>query len=128
MAITKIIFDHNGENLSIELSYKGLIAASYTYTLWEADSNDIVEQKKGNNLNSMDDKYTLPSPVSSNSGRLVDIHSTIHGLYDNADEGEFMIIITIKQGDQAISQIEFPENKTIIGTHTIAHQHYILLL
>ena len=128
MAITKIPFNHEGGVLKVKIEFHGLIAASYTYQLWDKNSNHIVFEKKGNNQNPEDDIYELPSPARNNEGRLIDIHSTLVGLYDNDNEGKYKIEITVIQDDQIINKNIQPLSPKIIGNNVVAHQYFGLLV
>jgi len=44
---------------------------SYGILLWEADSNEVVMEKRGNFLNDADDAHDLPTPNQQNHRRLV---------------------------------------------------------
>jgi hypothetical protein len=127
MAVSHIHFDPKGAPLRVHIDYKGLVAASYTYTLWEADSNDIVVQKHGNNQNPQDDTYTLPLPVHKNAQRLLDIHSSLLGLYDHPNEGDYQVIISVFQGEVLIARHLQPQLPKPIGQQSAAHQFYALL-
>lgn len=128
MAVTKIPFDHHGGVISILIEYQGLVAASYTYTLWEANSNDIVAQRKGNNQNPEDDRYNLPSPATVNTKRLIDVHSTVKGLYEHENEGNYKVIITIFQDGIEIGRNVQPSSPKPIGDNVVVHQYYALLV
>ena len=128
MSILKIPFDHQGAALKVKIEYQGLVAASYTYTLWETDSNDTVDFQKGNNQNPQDDEYKLPMPVSSNAGRLIDIYSAVKGLYDSDNEGNYKVVIKIFQGDKIIEKEVQPQPPQVIGNHVVPHQFYAMLI
>ena len=69
----QVKIDPNGGAIQLDIKYLGAFTASYVYTLWEANSNAQVSVLSGNNMNSQDDIYPLPSPVGANVGRLIDI-------------------------------------------------------
>ena len=75
-----IPFNKQGGRIKVCFKFTGLIAASYTFTLWESGSNDIVMEKKGNNINPVDDCYDLPLPTDKNDGRIIDLLTSFKGL------------------------------------------------
>lgn len=83
----QINFNSNGPALSINIQYVSTagqnINAVYTYRLWDAVSNAILDEQSGNNLNAQDDIYWLPTPSSSNNGRIIEVFSTLK----NTDAG-----------------------------------------
>ncbi|WP_296620936.1 hypothetical protein [Marivirga sp.] len=70
-----IEFNPNGEALKVSFKFSGFLLASYTYTLWEAESNHKVVYEKGNNQNPQDDTYQLPMPLKANDGRLIQLRT-----------------------------------------------------
>ena len=113
----QVKFDPNGSALNVEINYKGILTASYDYTLWEANSNAIVAEHFGNNQNDQDDSYDLPNPVKNNENRLIDVFSTLR----NSDDSPQQEVINIKvyQGNKKIGNISETEivdaNKTVIN-------------
>ncbi|MFL5763829.1 MAG: hypothetical protein ACJ77K_07800 [Bacteroidia bacterium] len=66
--------------LKIRFTYYGQpapVLAVYEYELNSPDSNAPLESHRGDNQNSEDDLYTLPSPSEQNKGRYAFIRSTI---------------------------------------------------
>ena len=105
-AMTKVKFDPtNPSALRIAINYEGVIQASYIYTLWEADSNVIVERHEGNNLNPDDDKYKLPQPNIQNNGRVIEVRSSFVGL-DKDNYSDYKIEIGFFQGAEKIGSGE----------------------
>ena len=49
---------------------------SYSIFLWEANTNQVVEKYEGNFINTDDDKFKLPQPISDNNNRIVDVGVT----------------------------------------------------
>jgi hypothetical protein len=99
--MTTVKFDSTGEPLKISFIFNGLIAASYTYTLWEANSNNKIERHFGNNQNPDDDIYVLPSPVNINIDRLIEFNVSFKGL-DTVDIKDYTIKAEIYQGDNLV--------------------------
>ena len=93
-----IKFNPNGDRLSVSFTFGGLIVASYSFTLWEAGSNDHLMYEKGNNQNTDDDMYNLPLPVGSNNGRIIQLRTEFVGL-DPANSSDFEITANVKQGN-----------------------------
>ena len=69
----------------------------------------------GNNMNSQDDIYPLPSPVSANVGRLIDIFSTMKNSSDTDMTG--IVQVKVTQGGQVLDTIaereDMPSGKTV---------------
>ena len=111
----QVKIDPNGGLLQLDIQYLGAFTASYKYTLWEANSNEQVSSVSGNNMNAQDDVYPLPSPVSANTGRLIDIFSTMN----NASDAEMNGIVQVKisQGGNVLTTIsekeDMPAGKTV---------------
>lgn len=75
-----IPFNNTGGRLKVSFTFKGTIAASYTFILWESGSNTEVMEEKGTNLNPDDDSYNLPLPTANNDGRIIDFGTTFKNL------------------------------------------------
>jgi hypothetical protein len=107
--------DPNGSPLQLDIQYLGAFTASYVYTLWEANSNAQVSALAGNNMNSQDDIYPMPSPVSANVGRLIDIFSTMKNSSDTDMTG--IVQVKVTQGGQVLDTIaereDLPSGKTV---------------
>ena len=93
-----IKFNPNGDRLSVSFTFGGLIVASYSFTLWEAGSNDHLMYEQGNNQNTDDDVYNLPLPVGPNNGRIIQLRTEFVGL-DPANSSDFKITANVKQGN-----------------------------
>ena len=94
-----------GEPLKISFIFNGLIAASYTYTLWAANSNTEEETHTGNNKNPEDDVYDLPSPCITNEGRLIEFSVSFKGSDPNNFK-DYSIKAEIYQKDELICSEE----------------------
>ncbi len=106
-----IHFNGVGPALSISLRYTSIegekINSVYTYRLWDADSNAIINKNEGNNLNEQDDTYFLPTPSGSNSGRIIDVFSTLH---NNGEKGiAVRVEIEVCQGGETIDVVADPK-------------------
>jgi hypothetical protein len=99
-------FNPNGAALSIDIQYKGAVTCSYVYALWESDSNAIVQQNQGNNLNPQDDSYELPTPNELNEGRFIQVFSTLK----NGTTTSLTAIVHLKvfQGNKKILDVSEP--------------------
>jgi hypothetical protein len=98
----EIKFDPSGEPLKISFIFTGLIVASYTYTLREAESNKKIEPVyEGNNKNPEDDIYYLPLPVGANNGRIIEFSTSFKGL-DPKNFEDYGIRAEIYQGEKLI--------------------------
>lgn len=98
-----ISFQPAGDRIKASITFEGLIVASYTFTLWEAQSNNRLIHEMGNNQNPNDDDYLLPLPVGANDGRLIQLRSEFVGL-DPQNSPTFQIKIALSQGEQAIGE------------------------
>jgi|SRR5688572_22038600 hypothetical protein len=111
----QVKIDPNGSPLQLDIQYLGAFTASYVYTLWEANSNAQVSALAGNNMNSQDDIYPMPSPVSANVGRLIDIFSTMKNSSDTDMTG--IVQVKVTQGGQVLDTIaereDLPSGKTV---------------
>ncbi len=134
----KVRFNPNGPPLKASIDFYGRLTASYVYTLWERNSNSKVDERSGNNQNSQDDKYPLPTPVNDNVGRIIEFFSTLNNSSEN-DEKE-IVAIKITQGDILIFAEEHPEGFrvsdeiytlakeiTVAGGSTQLHNPFITL-
>jgi hypothetical protein len=111
----QVKIDPNGGPLQLDIQYLGAFTASYVYTLWESNSNAQVSALAGNNMNSQDDIYPMPSPVSANVGRLIDIFSTMKNSSDTDMTG--IVQVKVTQGGQVLDTIaereDLPSGKTV---------------
>ncbi|HVN58745.1 MAG TPA: hypothetical protein VMT63_10630 [Bacteroidales bacterium] len=99
----KAYFNPEGEPLKMQVVYKnGVIDAVYNITLSEKESNSVVEDFDGNNLNPEDDVYALPGPVVDNDGRLIILTNKFYGL-DLEKSNKYEIALEIFQGGTLIS-------------------------
>lgn len=101
--ISKIKYNPNGQRIFAKIVFKGLVVGSYEYLLWESESNEVLEEKKGNNQNPWDDEFPLPMPVSSNNNRIIDMRAKFVGL-DPVNAPEFKISLLIYQGKELIGE------------------------
>ena len=93
-----VYFEVGGNQLKVKFEFIGLIAASYAFTLWEANSNQRVMYEKGNNQNSEDDSYLLPHPPpEQNHERLIQLRTEFIGL-DPAANKDYTIVASVYQG------------------------------
>ncbi|HMQ78326.1 MAG TPA: hypothetical protein PKD94_02065 [Ignavibacteria bacterium] len=99
-----IEFDPNGERLTASFTFDDLIVASYSFTLWEANSNDRVKYEEGNNQNIDDDSFKLPLPVSTNHGRLLQLRTEFVGL-DQSSGRSYEIKAQIHQGGKLLGEL-----------------------
>lgn len=117
-------FDPNGGPLIVQIDYYGSLTASYVYTLWAKNSNAKVDEQYGNNQNSQDDRFILPSPVSQNSGRIVEIFSTINNP-DNSNARELVAIKILQDGNTLFTQ-ENPGGSAVHGqVYTVVDEKII---
>lgn len=100
--------------IKIEIHYYGLLTASYVYSLWEKDSNDVLESKQGNNLNSQDDIYYLQMPNTANIGRFLELFSTLNN--PETDQMPEQVALKIIQDSNLLFTEEEPDGTSSHGT------------
>ena len=76
---------------------------TYTFWLWEWNSNTIVMQERGNNKNPEDDIFQLPTPCSMNHRRIVEVTFT---LIDPKGSGTYKVRVNIIQDDKVLDKVE----------------------
>ncbi|HYF30509.1 MAG TPA: hypothetical protein VD993_05285 [Chitinophagaceae bacterium] len=119
-----VTFKPNGDPLKINIQYLGAFTASYIYTLWEANSNAQVSQLSGNNLNSQDDVYPLPCPVAANTGRIIEVFSTLKNSTGASMIG--IVEVTVSQGSTVLATIS--EQETLGAGATVINDMFINLI
>lgn len=70
-------FDVTGGPIIAEVRSGFAQPGSYGLLLWEADSNVVVMEAKGNFLNDADDAHALPKPNQHNHRRIVQCLATL---------------------------------------------------
>lgn len=65
-------FDPHGPPLHAEVWCRPNRNGSYRIMLWAAGKNEVVEEHRGNFVNTDDDEYALADPPSKQDGRLVE--------------------------------------------------------
>jgi len=84
-------------DVKIAITYRASpmpVLAVYDYDLKTSDANPPIEHKKGDNQNTKDDRYSLPTPIDTNKDRYILISSEIAAIDTDSD---FDIIIEIFQ-------------------------------
>jgi hypothetical protein len=100
----EVIFQPNGERLSIDIQFGQAQIGSYRLRLWESGSNTTLLDQSGNNKNPDDDSYDLPLPTDKNDGRLVQVETSI--VSPTATPGEqYSVTIIFKQGTKEIEKV-----------------------
>jgi|GEM_PF-2154430 len=86
--------------LWVDIAYpETLLFCRYLLQLRDADTNEFIEgydNIRGDNENSADDTYALPTPAYVNDGCVLMIFHTI--MDQNGDGGSYRISVTIRQG------------------------------
>jgi hypothetical protein len=85
------------ESVKVEITYKASprpVLAVYDYDLKVETANDPIEHRKGDNQNSQDDIYFLPTPTEDNKGRYILVSSEVGAMDGDAD---FDVLITVHQ-------------------------------
>jgi len=74
-----VIINANGGAVRCEFLFKGAIIAEYTATLYEANSNAIINRNMGDNDNAQDDTMILPTPLTGNNNRRLYLNVSFYG-------------------------------------------------
>lgn len=69
-------FKKSGGPIEVEIKAGYAQPGTYSLFLWEANVNEVIFEKKGNFINTDDDKYQLPLPNEKNDGRIIDVGIT----------------------------------------------------
>jgi hypothetical protein len=100
----QVHFNPQGAPLSVNIKYESNhgenLFTTYTYTLWSATDNGVINEHSGNNFNDEDDKYGLPTPVLNNNNRMVDVFSTLKNVGE--EEIKVRVVVEIFQGSEII--------------------------
>lgn len=124
----QVNFDSSGPALSVNMRYESNhgenLFVTYTYTLWEAESNTVADKNSGNNFNNDDDNYRLPTPAAKNNGRVIDLLSMLKNAGD--EDLAYRIKIEICQGGDSLQTVT--ETETVGGNATASSQIFIKLL
>lgn len=124
----QVNFDSAGPALSVNMRYESNHAenlfVTYTYTLWEAQSSAIVDERSGNNFNNDDDNYRLTTPAAKNDGRVIDVLSILKNAGD--EDLDARIKIEICQGGNSLQTITEPQ--TVAANSTVTSQLFVKLL
>jgi len=70
-------FKKDGGSICAEVKSGFAQPGSYTLYLWEANSKKVVMERKGNFINTDDDKYEMPLPNEVNDQRIIDVFVTL---------------------------------------------------
>lgn len=123
----QVKFDAKGPALSVNMKYESNhgenLFVTYTYTLWEAQSSAIVDERSGNNFNNDDDNYRLTTPSAKNIGRVIDVLSMLKNA--GTEDLEARVKVEICQGGKPLETIT--ETKTVAGDSTVINQIFIKL-
>lgn len=98
-------FNPAGDRISIGVEFGYAHIGSYILRLWEAGSNTVVLQRRGNNQNPDDDTYLLPLPTKHNDGRLIQCQTAI--VAPDWKPGErYSVRLIFRQGNAAPQEYE----------------------
>ena len=92
-----INFNSSGNPLKVKFVFNGLIAGSYSYTLYEKGEIDEEESIKKEGLDS-DNTYNLPIPAALNNERIVKLFTSFKGL-DPKNFPDYEIKVEVYQGE-----------------------------
>ncbi len=81
----------------------GVLAAAYTIRLSDKNSNRPIASWEGDNINTEDDTYTLPTPSEANDGRLIRLVVDFYGL-DRSVSRKYKMGIKLYQGEEVIGE------------------------
>ena len=93
----QVEFAPGGGTLSVRVSFKGLISAAYSLTLWPAQGSTPVVRRKGNNENESAFDCDLPTPAGDNAGRIIELRTEFTGL-DPETAKSYVISASVRQG------------------------------
>lgn len=122
MPIQTFNFDPDGEAIRVKIDFRSTHVVSYDLMLWEAESNSVAKEWLGNNQNTQDDEYELPSPSKINDGRLLDCTLTIAD--PEGKEGVYKAAMILSQKNRP--DLEVPATGTLHGESTL-HSIYAFL-
>ena len=90
--------------IKIEIIYQGThpVIAGYDYQLKEKNSNAVIDDQVGDNVNSQDDIYHLPTPIQDNVGRRAVITSKVAAV---DLDSEFSVEIKVYQNNVLIDTL-----------------------
>ncbi|MEA4937799.1 hypothetical protein SDC9_112748 [bioreactor metagenome] len=94
-----INFKKTGEPLFVKFTIKeGVVAASYTIALIDADGITEIAKYEGDNNQVNNDKFKLPAPVALNNGRIIRWTTDFKGV-DIANSSRYEMVLEFYQGD-----------------------------
>lgn len=101
-----INFKKSGDPLRVKFVVKnGVLAVAYWIKLSEKNSNNAVATYDGDNQNTEDDSYYLPTPVDDNDERLLRLSADFYGL-DLELSKKYSMGLEIYQGDNLLKFVE----------------------
>ncbi|HWB62168.1 MAG TPA: hypothetical protein VG603_01565 [Chitinophagales bacterium] len=120
--MTTVKFDPTKGPLKVCFDFTGPFFADYTYKLREANSNALADgPKPGDNKNTQDDCYLLPTPVEQNDGRKIVLSTDF--VSPPAQKGmAYSIVATVSQNGTSIG------SDTDSGTLTGDFQDSLLVI
>lgn len=123
----QVHFNPQGAPLSVNIKYESNhgqnLFTTYTYTLWSATDNGIINKHTGNNFNDEDDTYGLPTPVQNNNNRIVDVFSTLKNVGE--EDINVRVIVEVLQGAEKIGSST--DKKSMNAKSTAFSQLFIKL-
>jgi hypothetical protein len=101
-----INFKKSGDPLRVKFVVKnGVLAVAYWIKLSEKNSNKAIATYDGDNQNTEDDIYYLPTPVDDNDERLLRLSADFYGL-DIELSKKYSMGLEIYQGDNLLKYVE----------------------
>ena len=87
MSLIKSKLKTGVSEVKIQITYKGAppVLAGYVYKLIANNSNAPLDYHQGDNQNSQDDLYSLPTPVMANKNRMITLTSSVAAINSDAD-------------------------------------------
>jgi len=99
----EIQFKKDGEPLRVSFIFIGAMYASYTFYLFNANSNSYAQDPNpGNNQNPQDDIYYLPMPSSLNDNRIIELTTSLVG---DGTSTNYRVIMEVYQGNKLLESI-----------------------
>jgi hypothetical protein len=103
MPIPSIRFAPAGGALQAGIQFKSKQVGVYSLFLWEAESNRILMERRGNNDNPEDDVHALPLPALDNKGRIAQWDITLIDPEPESSPTEtYLVEVSIQQDGETL--------------------------
>ncbi len=103
--------DPKGDGLAVEIRFEYPQIYTYTFWLWERDSEDIALTCSGDDRTVKDNHISLPDPPAANDGRIFQFEVTVTAP-DREGEARYGVDVVIYQGVKELGRIVSPVDKS----------------